>query len=388
MLATNGCPKDPPAGKVVRCLPVEARDGWLSDADIKAPKSKTAPYAEYRGNGQRAFWHLDRAMAEAVDELEWIHRERGELCQARALLCSHLDEIEQKAGLQARAETHRMLGQVLGFMGEYPQAIEYLKLAREEYERAGHVLLTCSALFFVAYFYMQWDWWPEAYQSGAETIELRRKHGLGPWRVPLLLARVHAVWGDVEGADKRRLEALEETDEFQPRVASYLSAQLSMAQGDFAAARRIFEDTLSWVPPDHLVRDHIVYPYLAECAARTGDGETALHYAALSEEVARRGGSKPWLALALRAQGLVLTAREQWEQAEACLGETLALFRGMGCCWEEGRTLVDLARLYRRRGESSDRERAWQHYQEALSRFEELWARPDVERVQQEMLDL
>lgn len=82
------------------------------------------------------------------------------------------------------------------------------------------------------------------------------------------------------------------------------------------------------------------------------------------------------------------TDQEGYEQAEARLREALALFQGMGCRWEEGRTLVDLARLYRRRGDEGDRERAWQHYQEALSRFEELWARPDIERVQQEMLGL
>jgi tetratricopeptide (TPR) repeat protein len=328
------------------------------------------------------------ALAEALDYLEWIHRDRGELRQARDLLCSHLEEIEQKASLQTRAEAHRTLGQVLGFLGEYPQAIEYLKLSRQEYEQAGHVLLTGSAQFFVAYFYMQWDRWPEAYQSGVETIEMRRKHGLGPWRVPLLLARMHALWGDAEGAERRRLEALEEKDEFQPRVASYLSAQISMAQEDFTAAQRIFEDTLSWVPPDHQVRDHLVYPYLAECAARAGDEATALHYATLAEEVARRGGSKPWLALALRAQALVYTERKEWKQAGVRLEEALVLFRGMGCRWEEGRTLVDLAHLYRWRGESGDRERAWQHYQEALNRFEELWAQPDVERVQREMMDL
>jgi tetratricopeptide (TPR) repeat protein len=327
-------------------------------------------------------------LALALLDLAWMCRIQGELRQARDLLCGHLEEIEQKADLQTQADIHRKLGIALGFMGEYPQAIECLKLAGQEYERAGHVLLACSSQFFAGCFYMQWDRWPEAFQSGVQTIERRRKHGLGPWWVPLLLAWVHAVWGDAEGVEKRRLEALGEKDERQPRVISYLSAQISMAQGDFAAARQVFEDTLAWIPPDHLIQDHILYPYLAECAARTGDGEAALHYAALAEEVARRGGSRSWLALALRAQGLVYTEREEWEQAEVCLEEALALFQGMGCRWQEGRTLVDLARLYRRRGESGDRERAWQHYQEALNRFEELWARPDVEQVQEEMLGL
>jgi len=50
----------------VRCLPLTAKDGWLTDADIKAPKAKPAPYAQYTGDRTLAFWHVDRAMARAV----------------------------------------------------------------------------------------------------------------------------------------------------------------------------------------------------------------------------------------------------------------------------------------------------------------------------------
>ena len=42
---------------------------WLVRfADIKAPKFKSAPFAEYKGDKTRAFWHVDRAMAEAVEK--------------------------------------------------------------------------------------------------------------------------------------------------------------------------------------------------------------------------------------------------------------------------------------------------------------------------------
>jgi len=327
-------------------------------------------------------------LAQALEYLHWVYRERGELCQARDLFSSRLDQIEQKASLQTRAYTHRLLGQVLFFAGEYPQAINYLERARQEHERTDHALLVCSSQFFIAYSYLQWDRWSEAYQSGVKALEMRRKYGLGPWFIPLLLARVQAAWGDIEGAKRRRLEALEEKEEFQPRVFSYLAAQLSIAEGDFATALRILEDILSWVPPYYQIHDYVVYPYLSECLVRSGDGERALHYAALAEDVVRQGGGKPWLALTLRAQGLVYIEQEKWGQAKPRLEEALALFREMGCRWEEGRTLVDLAHLYRKHGKAGDRERAWQHYQEALKLFEELWAKPDVERVQQEMLDL
>ncbi len=51
----------------VRCKALKAADGWLSDADIKAPKFKAAPFREYQGDRTLAFWHIDRAIAEAVE---------------------------------------------------------------------------------------------------------------------------------------------------------------------------------------------------------------------------------------------------------------------------------------------------------------------------------
>jgi len=66
-------PAEPDGKTVVRCKPLKAADGWLSDADIKAPKCKAAPYAQYTGDKTLAFWHVDAAMAKAV----WAYHGRG-----------------------------------------------------------------------------------------------------------------------------------------------------------------------------------------------------------------------------------------------------------------------------------------------------------------------
>lgn len=50
-----------------RLLPVRAFEGWLTDADIKNPSVSAAPYPEYAGDRAKAFWHIDEAMARAVD---------------------------------------------------------------------------------------------------------------------------------------------------------------------------------------------------------------------------------------------------------------------------------------------------------------------------------
>jgi len=66
-LAAARIPKSAPDGKTeVRCIPMTAKGGWLYDADIKNPRHKPAPYADYAGDRKLAFWAPDEAMARAI----------------------------------------------------------------------------------------------------------------------------------------------------------------------------------------------------------------------------------------------------------------------------------------------------------------------------------
>lgn len=60
-------PAEMPEGDIVRLPLIRAREGWLSDPDIKNPHHATAPYGDYTGDRQRAFWHVDEAIARAID---------------------------------------------------------------------------------------------------------------------------------------------------------------------------------------------------------------------------------------------------------------------------------------------------------------------------------
>jgi hypothetical protein len=71
-------PAGEPDGKTeVRCVPLTAKGGWLYDADIKNPQHEPAPYAEYAGDKQLAFWAPDEATARAIYEYHqrdpWAH---------------------------------------------------------------------------------------------------------------------------------------------------------------------------------------------------------------------------------------------------------------------------------------------------------------------------
>jgi len=68
--AKHRIPQEKGDGKTdVKCLPIKAADGWLSDASIKKPAHKPAPYAQYAGDKAQAFWHLDEEMAQATWKL-------------------------------------------------------------------------------------------------------------------------------------------------------------------------------------------------------------------------------------------------------------------------------------------------------------------------------
>jgi hypothetical protein len=45
------------------CVRIDPRWGWLTDANLKAPQFKPAPYDKYEGDPGRAFWHFDEEMA-------------------------------------------------------------------------------------------------------------------------------------------------------------------------------------------------------------------------------------------------------------------------------------------------------------------------------------
>jgi hypothetical protein len=67
-------PKGDPDGKtVVQCLPVKASQGWLLDADIKAPKFQPAAHADYKGDKRHTLWFPDKAMAMKV----WEYNAQG-----------------------------------------------------------------------------------------------------------------------------------------------------------------------------------------------------------------------------------------------------------------------------------------------------------------------
>ena len=127
-----------------------------------------------------------------------------------------------------------------------------------------------------------------------------------------------------------------------------------------------------------MAHEHSVYMMLADTAAQAGDEPVLRKYAPLLEELALRDQHRPYLAVAQRAWGVAHRLAGEYPEAEARLNAALELFEGFQARWQIGRTLAELAALAQAR---SDPDRAQAHLSLALSYFEAMGARPDVERV-------
>jgi tetratricopeptide (TPR) repeat protein len=153
------------------------------------------------------------------------------------------------------------------------------------------------------------------------------------------------------------------------------------AQGEFALVKEKLELALDLpgqpVKRGTMAHQHIVYMMLADSAGQLRDAVALPRYAARLEELARRDGHQPYLAVAQRAWGIAHRLNGEYAQAEARLAEALALFEERGAHWQTGRTQLERAELALAQ---ADVAAARDRFSRALAEFEALGARPDAER--------
>lgn len=126
-----------------------------------------------------------------------------------------------------------------------------------------------------------------------------------------------------------------------------------------------------------MAHQHIIYMMLADSAGQLRDAEALPRYAARLEELARRDGHQPYLAVAQRAWGIAHRLNAEYAPAEARLAEALALFEDRGARWQAGRTLLEMAELALAQADAAA---AREHFSQALAEFEALGASPDAGR--------
>ncbi len=153
------------------------------------------------------------------------------------------------------------------------------------------------------------------------------------------------------------------------------------ARGEFALVKEELESALDLsgqpVKRGTMAHKHIVYMMLADAAAQLRDPDALARNAALLEELARRDGHRPYLAVAHRCFGVLNLLNGEYGEAEVRLGQALTLFEESGLQWQTGRTLFDLAELDLAR---EDEAGAGAYFERALAEFKALGAGPDIRK--------
>jgi tetratricopeptide (TPR) repeat protein len=124
---------------------------------------------------------------------------------------------------------------------------------------------------------------------------------------------------------------------------------------------------------------------LAECYLDLGDVSRAETLAAQSVALSRARGDRVDLVWALRIQTQVAIRKQDYESAAACLEEGLSLARSTPDPYAEGCLLHVYGSLHAQLGEPTQ---ARARLREALTIFQRLGARKDIEWSKQALIDL
>jgi tetratricopeptide (TPR) repeat protein len=284
---------------------------------------------------------LDRLQG-ALTNLGEVHRLEGDLEAARHYNSRALKIAERVGDPSDVAFALMNLGELQLYLGQWEEAAEDLARAGDTF--AGIASASANAAYpplMLGHLGLwQGDWeaaarWLESALAPATTMEDRQA-----------LEMIHVCLSE--------LEVLSGT----PNLAVVRLEPLADLEG---ARRTLIQTNLAWA---HLERGEV---------DRAGD---------LAQRAVTRGRERReqlMLADALRVQGMVLTRREQYEDARRVLEEGLVLAQTMPYPYAEGRCLFQLGALHI---QMHDRQAARLSLEAALAIFRRLGARKDIEQAE------
>jgi tetratricopeptide (TPR) repeat protein len=149
------------------------------------------------------------------------------------------------------------------------------------------------------------------------------------------------------------------------------------AEGEFAQAVDYLESGISAM--SHLVAKHDVITMLADISVEHDNLELIEKYAHQAEELANRYDHRLYQAISHRALGAANRLKNEYKQAENRLTKALEIFKELDCTWQLGRTYYEFGQLAIAQDEAAE---AKKHFGKAIEHFEEMGAKPDLERTQ------
>jgi DNA-binding SARP family transcriptional activator len=265
--------------------------------------------------------------------------------------------------------------------GEVGKATRYLGRALELVERLGDrsriALVTCTT-GRVAFWCGEWNKARALYERSLSMYqELNARadtmiplHGLGE------VAMCRGEWETGVRYLQEHIAVAESTGDFRwLHLIHVLFAERDLLEGRPESARKRIEQHREHL---ELTEDTVLAALLVLARAHLdmGELERAQHIVGDAVRQARESDIRMILAEALRVQGVVLSRRGNWEEAEASFREALTLAEAISCPYAAGRTLYEYGVMLLGAGSS---EAARSRLEEALTIFRRLGARPYLE---------
>jgi tetratricopeptide (TPR) repeat protein len=188
------------------------------------------------------------------------------------------------------------------------------------------------------------------------------------------------LWeGDWERADHYLNQSLAVAQEIHDRLlqegAHALLAELEILEGRPEKAVQRLEP---WVADD---ADVLLLPTLAWAHLTMDDEESVQRAEQVTGQALERAQQQPGLLVgALRIHAMVLMRMGQLEEAERTLKQALDVAKSLTYPYEEARILFQIGSLS---GQKHDADGESTSYKEALTIFQRLGARKDIERTEQ-----
>ncbi len=203
---------------------------------------------------------------------------------------------------------------------------------------------------------------------------------------PPFVASFLSASGEWDEADRQALEVVEEGRRTRNRnvgVAALAGlADRALRSGDYAEAEKHLREALAIEDLSKAVSlsrmDRRVM--MIQLLAKTERTDEALEQVAFCEDLFAQGddwgGTPGRLAL---ARGSILSAREEWADAEAAFDEARSTAQEYGVPWDEADALHERARLHMDRAEEGDSEEALRHLDETIAIYDRLGAKKHLE---------
>jgi class 3 adenylate cyclase len=200
---------------------------------------------------------------------------------------------------------------------------------------------------------------------------------------------VNTFLGDWDEAEAELLRMAEESEQTHRPIIKHLWANpalgwLYLEKGDLAAGKTHLDEAAAFSqaggdnPPELNVR-----ALLVQVCCKSGDLDEAEGHMRRAREIFSL--SPDWFGLAAEvhlAEGVLATAQQRWEVAEAAFQQAVDINRQYHLPYYEARSLLEWGEMHLSRGESSDRQRGMELLDQALAIFQRIQAKRMVEKVQ------